>query len=151
MIRFPYLPFAIPGAGTASFVTIHRPIIPIHALGTSGKDELRALVDTGADDTMLPDSLIDQLGVVIQPGDHAIIIGIEGSKTVARFGTVDLEIPGPGGGYRWSARVGFHAGFRIVLGHVGFLEYFTATFNGRSRQLTLTPNGSAPAPASSSP
>jgi hypothetical protein len=63
-----------------------------------------------------------------------------------RYGTVAGGARGGGGGYRWSARVGFHAGFRVMLGHSGFLDYFTASFNGRSRQLTPTPNGTAPAP-----
>jgi Aspartyl protease len=121
-------------------------MIPIRVIGPAGDDDLRALVDTGSDDTLLPDSLIGLLGVALRPGDQAVIVGIEGSTTVVRYGTVDLEIPGAGGGYRWSARVGFHASFRVVLGHIGFLEYFTASFNGRTRQLTLTPNGTAPAP-----
>lgn len=151
MIRYPYQSYPIRGAGMPRHVIVHRPVIPLRIVGTSGHLEFRGLVDTGADDTLFPEAVIDQLGIAIPPGDRAVIVGIEGSTTVVRYGTVDLMLPGPGGGYRWSARVGFHAGFRIVLGHVGFLEYFTATFNGRSRQLTLTPNGSAPAPASSSP
>jgi hypothetical protein len=147
MIRFPYQSFPVRGTRGAGYDTLHRPMIPIRAIGAAGDDDLRSLVDTGADDTLLPDLLIGLLGVTIRLGDQAVIVGIEGSTTVVRYGTVDLEIPGPGGRYRWSARVGFHASFRVVLGHSGFLDYFTASFNGRSRQLTLTPNGTASAPA----
>ena len=146
MIRFPYQSFPVKGTRGAKYDIVYRPMIPIRAMGPAGDDDLRALVDTGADDTLLPASLIDLLGVALRPGDQAVIVGIEGSTTVVRYGTVDLEIPEAGGGYRWSARVGFHASFRVVLGHIGFLEYFTASFNGRTRQLTLTPNGTAPAP-----
>lgn len=107
------------------------------------------LVDTGADDTLLPGHLIEQLGAVIRPGDRAVIVGIDGGTTLVHYGIVDLMLPGPGGNYRWSTRVGFHASFRTILGHSGYLEYFTATFNGRRRHLTLTPNGTAPPPSMS--
>ena len=151
MIRFPYQSFAVRGTRGAKFDIVRRPMIPIRVIGPSGVRELQALVDTGADDTLLPDVLIGSLEITIQPGDQAIIVGIEGSMTVARYGTVDLEILGAGGGYRLSARVGFHASLRVVLGHSGFLDYFTTSFNGRSRQLTLTPNGTAPAPTIPTP
>jgi hypothetical protein len=146
MIRFPYEAYPVRGVGATRHAIVHRPMIPIRIVGPAGRHDLPALVDTGADDSLLPDLLIGLLGVALRPGDHAVIVGIEGSTTVVRYGTIDLEIPGAGGGYRWSARVGFHASFRVVLGHSGFLEYFTASFNGRSRHLTLTPNGTAPAP-----
>jgi hypothetical protein len=100
------------------------------------------LADTGADDTLLPDYLIGTIGAVLVPGDRAVIGGIDGGTSVVRYGTIDLELPG----YRWSSRVGFHASFNTALGHTGFLDYFTATFNGRRRYVNLTPNGSAPPP-----
>ena len=145
MIRFPYQAYPVRGTGSTRHEIVHRPVIPVRITGITGHHDLRGLVDTGANDTVLPDAILEFIGVTFRPGDRAVIVGIEGSTTVVRYGTVDLEIPGAGGGYRWSARVGFHAGFRAVLGHKGFLEYFTASFNGRSRQLTLTPNGTAPA------
>ena len=143
MIRFPYKSFPVRGTRSGSYDTLYRPIIPIRVFGPAGRDSDLGWVDTGADDTLLPDKLIGLLGISLDPADHSIIVGIAGSMMVVRYGIVDLEIPGAGGGYRWSAWVGFHAGPKIVLGHNGFLEYFTASFNGRSRHLTLTPNGKA--------
>ena len=64
-----------------------------------------------------------------------------------RITTVALELIAPGGGPWWATRVGFYAGAKPVLGHAGFLDHFTAKFNGRAKLLTLTPNGTAP-PAS---
>jgi hypothetical protein len=141
MIRFPYKASTVRGTRGGASETIYRPMIPIVVYGPDGNYEVMAWVDTGSDDTLFPDNLIRRLGVVLNPNEHAVIAGIEGSMTVVRYGMVDLEIPEQGGGYRWSARVGFHAGPRIVLGHCGFLEFFTASFNGRNRHLTLTPNG----------
>jgi hypothetical protein len=146
MIRFPYRSFPVRGRRSGIVEVVYRPIIPFRVIGPAGGEDEAAWVDTGADDTLLPAFLIDRLGVTFAPSDHSIIEGIEGSMSVVRYGTVDLEILGSGGGYRWSARVGFHAGHKIVFGHNGFLEYFTASFNGRTRHLTLTPNGNAPSP-----
>ncbi len=74
-----------------------------------------------------------------------MIRGIEGSLVTIWYATVNLEILTSGGGPRWSARVGFYLGTRPILGHAGFLDHFTARFNGRAKTLTLTPNGTAPA------
>jgi len=117
-------------------------MIPVRVVGPNGDDNLLALADTGGDDTLLPDYLIKTLGVVIVPGAQAVIAGLGGGTSVVRYGTVDLEFPG----YRWSARVGFHASFNTVLGHSGALEHFTATFNGGRRYVNLTPNGTAATP-----
>ena len=111
MIRFRYKPLAVRGTRMAGYETVYRPLIPIYVFGP-GQDDLRMLVDTGADDTLLlGETLVGVLGVILRPGDHAVVFGIEGVLTVVRYGTVDLLIPGAGGGYRWSARVGFHAGY----------------------------------------
>ncbi|MFO0953719.1 MAG: hypothetical protein U0835_21700 [Isosphaeraceae bacterium] len=138
-MRFAYQSYPVRGIGTQRYVMVHRPMIPVRVIGPAGDDNLLGLADTGADDTLLPDFLIGPLGVVIAPGDRAVIVGIDGGTSVVKFGTVDLELPG----FRWSARVGFHASFNTVLGRLGFLEHFTATFNGQRRYVNLTPNGTA--------
>lgn len=140
-MRFVYQAYLVRGIGTNRFATVHRPMIQVRVIGPNGDDKLLGLADTGADDTLLPDYLIGPLGVVVAPGDQAVIVSIDGGTSVVRYGTVDLELPG----YRWSARIGFHANFHTILGHVGFLDHFTATFNGHRRYVNLTPNGSAPA------
>jgi hypothetical protein len=145
-MRFHYHSYPVRGAGTTRYAMVHRPMIPLRVIGPTGEDDFLALADTGADDTLLPDFLIKSLGVIIAPGDQALIVGIDGGRSVVRYGTLDLELPGPGGGYRWSARAGFHANFNAILGHTGFFEHVTATFNGQRRHITLTPNGSASAP-----
>ncbi len=140
-MKFNYQSYAIRVSGTSRYVMVYRPVIAVDVVGPNGVEELRGLVDTGADDTLLPDDLIESLGLVVIPGDTGIIKGIDGGKIPVQYARVNLILPG----YRWSARVGLHGGFNTILGHAGFLEYFTATFNGQRRHLTLTPNGTAPA------
>jgi len=118
-------------------------MIGIQMFGPAEHHELEGLVDTGADDTLVPERFLSRLGVIIAPGDYAMIGGIDGTGSLVRYGTIDLAIPELNGGYRWSARVGFHPGEKLILGHNGFLEYFTSKFNGRGRHLTLMPHGNA--------
>src|SRR4051794_26159345 len=146
-MRFPYQSYLVRGIGTTRYALVHRPVIPVRIIGPKGDDNLLVLADTGADDTLLPDYLIGRLGVVLTPGDQAVIVSIDGSTSLVRHGLVDLVLPG----YRWSARVGFHATFSTNLGHIGFLDHFTARFNDRRRHITLTPNGTAPAPTMPTP
>src|SRR5215218_144805 len=115
-MKYDYQEYIVRGTGTTRHELVHRPIIPVRVIGPTGDDTLLGLADTGADDTLLPDYLIGPLGVVIVPGHQAMIVGFDGGTTVVRYGTADLELPVPGGGYRFSARVGFHASFRVILG-----------------------------------
>jgi hypothetical protein len=117
-------------------------MIPLRVFGPSGDDDLIGLADTGADDTLLPDILIEELGVVIAASDRVAVGTFDGGVSIVRYGWVDLELPG----YRWSAKVGFHANYKVLLGISGFLCHFTASFNGQRRYVNLTPNGTAPAP-----
>jgi hypothetical protein len=94
---------------------------------------------------MVPDIEAGFLGV---PLDESRRVPIEtlGQGTTAVFETVDLEISDGTATWRWSARVGFHDGTRYVyvMGQNGFLQHFTATFDGRNHRVTLMPNGSFP-------
>jgi hypothetical protein len=146
-MRFPYQAYPVTGIGAAHVAVVYRPTKPIRAIGPTGDALAYGLVDTGADDTMLPDRFIGPLGVVIRPGDHAIIVALDGGFVAVRYGTVDLELRRRGVVYRWSARVAFHPVARAILGQAGFLEHLTSTFNGRRRHVTLTPKGTAPAPS----
>jgi hypothetical protein len=145
-MRFPYQAYPVGGIGGAHIALVHRPAIPVRVIGLVGEGLAYGLVDTGADETMLPDRFIAPLGVKILPDDQATIVALGGGAVPVRFGLVDLELRRLGVLWRWSARVAFHAGTKSILGHAGFLNHFTATFNGRRRHVTLRPNDTAPAP-----
>jgi hypothetical protein len=119
-------------------------MLSVRVIGPAGDQGVFGLADTGADDTMLPDPLSADLGVTSLSAP--VLIGGIGGVTYVRFGTVDMEVSDGSGSYRWSARVGFSPHPQPVLGIKGFLQFFTATFNGRLRRLDLRPNGMAPPP-----
>lgn len=145
-MRFPYQSYPVRGIGAAHVVAVHRPSIPIRVIGPAGEAVAYGLVDTGADETLFPDRFLGPLGVVVRPGDHATIVANDGGVVLVRYGMVDLELRRRDVAYRWSARVAFYSGTRALLGHAGCLEYFTATFNGQRRYVSMTPNGTATVP-----
>jgi len=150
-MRFPYQAYPVRGVGAAHVAVVYRPTVPIRVIGPAGDGLAYGLVDTGADETLLPDRFLGPLGVDTRPGDHATIVAIDGGAVPVRYGAVDLELRRRGAVYRWTARVAFYAGTRAILGHAGCLSHFTATFNGQRRHVTLTPNGTAPAPTIPTP
>ena len=121
-------------------------MVPVLIRGPGGLRGVVGLADTGADDTLLPERLLAPLGVVPDAKDYLIASGFSGDPLVVRHARVDLEIATSGEVHRWSARVGFHPGHKVILGHQGFFDAYTASFNGRRRLRTLTPNGTAPGP-----
>jgi len=144
MIQFPYEPARIIAHNGKQAELIYRPIALIRVIGPAGQRDLTGLVDTGADATLIPATFASLLGIPLNDNDKEDILGLGGSSTTIWYAQVNLEVLTPGGGPRWSARVGFYLGSKPILGHAGFLDHFTARFNGRAKTLTLTPNGTAP-------
>jgi hypothetical protein len=139
-MRFRYRAYPVQGAGSRHVELIWRPVISLRAFGGGGGENLFGLIDTGADDTLLPEFLIDRIGVVLPPDEVAEIEGIDGTPIVIRYASVELQLEDPAPPHRvhrWKARVGFHRRYNAILGHSGFLEYFIAMFNGRTREVIL--------------
>jgi hypothetical protein len=146
-MRFPYQGYPVRGTGPLLYTMAWRPVVSVRVIGPGGDDVVPGLIDTGSDDTLLPDFLIGPLGVALDPDDVGEIGGIDGGLVTVRYGTIDLELSDPSMVYCWNARVGFHARHNAIFGHVGFLDYFSAMFNGRTREVVLLPNGMGPLPA----
>jgi hypothetical protein len=145
-MRFPYQGYPVQGIGTTRLALVYRPVVPIRVIGPVGEVSAYGLLETGADDTWLPNSFLAPLGVVIQPRARATIAGIGGGTITADFVEIDLELRKGKSAYRWSAKVGFHDGYKVILGQSGVLEHFLASFNHRQRYAALQPNGVLPAP-----
>lgn len=105
-------------------------------------------MDTGADETLLPLSLAELLAVELEDTTSQAK-GISGDQLMVHHGDVEFEIAGEGQTVRWRSTVGFVAFTSsddevIVLGHSGWLDYFTATFDGENAELELIPNALIP-------
>ena len=65
-MRFSYRAFEVwPTPARPHVSVIYRPMVPVHVIGPKGESAVLGLVDTGADETLLPAFLIDPLGLDI--------------------------------------------------------------------------------------
>jgi hypothetical protein len=106
---------------------------------------MRGRLDSGADDTVLPWSEIDRLGVELVPGLSVELEGLGGSERVM-YGQVDLELDSPDGPIRWSHLAAFSPSERTLFGLNGFLEYFVVRLDGVKHEIGIKYRGKAPAP-----
>ena len=142
-MRFPYIPFSVaPTPSHPDSTVTYRPYIPIRVVGPRGSARLDGLLDTGADETVLPRSITEVLGIDLDVGAQARFRGVGGQIVVVTYGRVELEVGTKSRWFRWPATVAFLDGREsAILGHSGFLEHFTASFSGQRRLVTLTPSG----------
>lgn len=94
------------------------------------------LVDTGSESVLAADWLADFAEVDLSTSSDKAVIGIGGQVIEVTFAEVELRLHAPDDAAEfisWRADVGFvphwQAPFALVLGQVGFLDRFTATFH----------------------
>lgn len=144
-MRFPYSLNIVPSIETGDEIVLLRPEIPLRIHGPAGIADVVALVDTGA----VPLSIADDRGIATTPGAGPGAIAFGGQSIRLSFAEVVLELGQDQQTVRWRARMYFaefpDASERaVVLGHEGFLDYFTATFFGEDCVLELIPNQGIP-------
>ena len=76
-------------------------------------------------------------------------IAVGGQSLRLLVGRAAIRVEQGGEAVEWEDDLLFHEyasvdDEAVILGHVGFLEFFTAEFDGARGLLTLTPNGLAP-------
>jgi predicted aspartyl protease len=142
-MRFDYSGIITSAPDTGDPVAVFRPEIRIVVHGPNGAETYRALVDTGADDTILPESVARGLGIRMTRATGPAAQAFGGQAIALSYADVELELVYAEAKLRWLAHVYFVAGTEeetILLGQQGFLEFFTATFIGDECVLELQPN-----------
>lgn len=145
---FPYLSYES-SAPRKSSSLIYRPEVTLRVVGPAKIKTVLALCDTGADHTILPLSMAEFLEIKMDEESRYHIQSLTGHKVRVVTGTVALELHDEHYWVRWTTEVGFipfkHSHDEItVLGHIGCLDFFTATFDGKKHELTLKPNSRLP-------
>jgi gag-polyprotein putative aspartyl protease len=142
VITFEYQ--GVPGAAGSDIL---RPLIPLWIRGPRQVPEQVALVDTGADDVLIPHYLGVRLGLALRPENRVLYSGVTGS-VLAYPERINLMITDGATHHIWSATIYVHEGgnMQVLLGRSGFLEHFTATFNGAADRFSLIQNGTFPPP-----
>src|SRR5262245_21119867 len=120
-----------------------RPLIRIRIFGSNRQYRAydKALIDSGADDTLFPIQAAHLLGVSLLPDrGHSHIW--RGTRYQLRFGRVHLELSDDISLWRWPAIIAFTpAAIRFpLLGHCGFMEYIETRFLDADRVVELEPN-----------
>lgn len=128
---------------------ILRSVIPIVIDGPNGAMEIWALVDTGADHTVLPRFVAEQLAIPLHQDPTVTATAYGGTPIPLSVGIATLSLSTQGKTVSWTDEFAFHESAdgeneTAVVGHAGFLNYFTATFDGQAGQLTLIPNSDLP-------
>jgi hypothetical protein len=141
ILTFPYQgQWGIEASPAAPDHPVFRPKSPVKILGPRGDHFVGlALVDTGADETIIPLSAARTLRVKLDSKVHAVY-GADDRPIQVRYGIVSLTVSQPGiGEYTWNAKVGFQAKRRYsVLGRAGYLNLFDVRFDGPKRQVVIT-------------
>ena len=128
---------------------VYRPMATMRIRGSVGSAYLRALIDTGADHTLLPFSAAEHIGAELFLDEQDAARGVSGHEIAIIPGRVELELLGESESLRWIAVIGF-AKFATpedecsIFGHAGCLEYFSATFDGVTRSVELMPRVTLP-------
>lgn len=125
MMIFPYLPV---GRGLEIRA---KPIVPVGLRGPAGYRQILALVDSGAEHSLLSLELIDSLRLPKEGADAVEVIGVGGDASLGYLLDVEQQL----GPHRWKAPAIFSDIIDVqspmILGQAGFFEYFTVTFKRR--------------------
>jgi hypothetical protein len=145
-VKYRYAPYQVSPSPAEPGVTIaYRPAIPVRIIGLSGSVLLWGVLDTGADESILPAYLLERLQVATRAGDVDVLSGADGRPFVVTYGTVDFEVQLDDHAARWHAKVAFDP-HRVdpLFGQVGFLRHFTVTFDGPGRFVMIEATGAFP-------
>ncbi|MEX2316243.1 MAG: hypothetical protein WD669_03760 [Pirellulales bacterium] len=144
-MEFSYAGFISAALDTGEKILIFRPEVSIRVIGTDVVRVYDALVDTGADNIIFPLSIARELKIAtkIALGPSATTFG--GEQIPLTYADIPLELSQNEVALRWLARVYFFdfpegQPETLVVGHEGFLNFFTAIFDGEQTLLNLEPN-----------
>jgi hypothetical protein len=148
-MKFHYSAFLSAAPDSGDEVIIFRPEVPLRVHGPGGSAVYMALVDTGADNTILPLSIAKELKIDTDRAKGPRATAFGGQPIALLYADLPLEISEGGVTLRWHARVHFFDFPKaeletLVVGHQGFLDFFTALFEGGTMTLTLERNDDMP-------
>ena len=149
-MRVPYLAGVArrPQPALGGSLLRHRPLMPVQFSQPGSPVTRTSILDSGADDTVLPDWIASALGLDLTGFEERPIGMIGRAPLSCRYAPVEIQISdGVRETYRWTAVVGFVSATALVrplLGQAGFLQYFDAEFRGADLEVFLNPNRSFP-------
>jgi hypothetical protein len=121
----------------------YRPICAVRITGPGGNALRDGLLDSGAEDTVFPESVAPLIGLDLSQAPQ-YTVGLAGrGPMVCRFAQVTLWLTdGVSQAFEWETIVAFVPvmPFMPLLGQAGTLEYFDVTLRGADREMEILPN-----------
>jgi hypothetical protein len=109
-----------------------RPMLRVLVVGPRGRARALMLVDSGADETLIPTALADGLGIASTGEECALATVTSGLEPPGKVGLAQLQFGG--GRFSFQSRVVSHPHVRVpVLGHSDFFERYRVTFDAANR------------------
>ena len=114
------------------------PLIDLRVHNGTRSLQMDALVDSGADHSVLGNEVAVDLGISPNSGQLVTVVGAGGYELEGFLTEVTFEI----GKHRWTAPVIFSdaARGRAILGQIGFFAFFSVTFRYQKRELDIRKN-----------
>lgn len=127
-------------------VEIKSPSIPINISGTGSKYQFIALIDSGADISVIPKEVAELLGLDLNK-EKEEARGI-GGKVPAIQTNINIEIGKPHEMYNFNIPVKvilseIDEEIPILLGRIGFFDKFIITFNQKEERVILKLNANS--------
>lgn len=125
-----------------------KPLIEIQVSGPAANVAEFAILDTGSDETVFPESVAMKIGIDLSGAPIGTHRGFDRAIHAVRYAEVQLTLNDGFTLVTWRAWVGFSkAPMRFgLLGFAGCLQFFTATFRGDLEIVELEPNALLPPP-----
>lgn len=145
MMRFDYPEYLVAPTPAAPLrESLYRPVIRVKMTGPKASRSIWTLLDTGADESYITESIARKLGVTPLSEERGTINSASGEMQVW-YGELTIEVTDGKERHALPIVVGVvpQDWSEMILGHLGFFEHFDAAFSATDRTVTLTSRGSA--------
>jgi predicted aspartyl protease len=144
-MKFPYATHIAWSSNSPDAILLLRPEIPVTIMSQTDHVSMIGLVDTGSDFTIIPKSAADGLGIPLESTGESPVKVFGGNPVELLIGVATFKLALSASVIQWTTEVSFYefdspSNETVILGHAGFLEFFTAVFDGWENELTLEPN-----------
>lgn len=126
---------------------VNRPLLALAVWGAAGPVLTDGILDTGADRVLLAPRWARPLGLDLSMLPTAVTLqSATGQRVLCKTITLAMQLRRARVNWCWQAELAIAIEeIRINhWGHIGFLEYFRANFDGPNRLVTLTPGRNLP-------
>lgn len=122
-------------------IKIFRPTVPIIFKNKSKFIQTEAIIDSGADFTILPIEIAGILNIKLDGRTKTIFHGAGGNPFPVYLSPINIEHILRQSGFQtinWQTKVFFaESQPAILLGHKGFLEKFRVTLDGKRKEVEI--------------